>query len=76
MNNANQACTIPGVMQRILINKKQPFSASSAAARCFKRGSSQNKVQGNTSLFGASSLSTNTSFSSFADASTRVKREQ
>jgi len=59
-----------------LINKKQPFSASSAATRCFKRGSSNNKTAGNGSLFGTSSLSTQASFSSFAPASQKVKKEQ
>jgi len=59
-----------------LINKKQPFSASSAAARIFNRANSQNKTAGNGSIYGASSLSTNTSFSSFADASKKAKKEQ
>jgi len=62
-------------MQRVLINKKQPFSASAAASRCFKRGSSQNKTVGQGSIFGASTLSTNTSFSSFAQGSKKVKQE-
>lgn len=76
MQNTTLPSSIPGRTQRILINKKQPFSASSAAQRCFKRGSSQNKTSGNGSIIGASSLSTNTSFSSFAGASQKVKKEQ
>ena len=60
----------------MLINKKPAFSASSAASRCFKRANSHNKTSGYGSSFGASSLSTATSFSSFADASTKSKKEQ
>jgi hypothetical protein len=37
MSNTTMS-SIPGKTQRILINKKQPFSASAAAARVFKRG--------------------------------------
>jgi hypothetical protein len=63
-------------MQRILINKKPTFSASAAAGRCFNRSKSHNKTTGHGSTFGSSSLSTATSFSSFADASRKVKKEQ
>jgi hypothetical protein len=65
--------SIPGKSQRILINKKQPFSASSAASRLFKKNKSQSKTNG--SIYGTSTLSTNTSFSSFAK-STKTNREQ
>lgn len=68
--------SIPGKSQRILINKKQPFSASSAASRIFKRGKSSNKTGSNGSIYGPSSLSTNTSFSSFAGASSKQHKEQ
>jgi hypothetical protein len=74
MSNTTMS-SIPGKSQRILINKKQPFSASSAAARVFKRGTSQNKTGMQGSIYGPSSLSTNTSFSSFAGASSKVHKE-
>lgn len=76
MQHYNQPSSIPGRTQRVLINKKQPFSASSAASRCFKRGTSGNKTVAKGSIFGTSSLSTNTSFSSFGTASTKAKKEQ
>ena len=76
MQHYNKPSSIPGGTQRVLINKKQPFSASAAASRCFKRGTSKNQTASKGSIFGTSTLSTNTSFSSFAGASTRAKKEQ
>ena len=71
MSINSQPASIPGRSQRILINKKQPFSASNVAKRCFQRGKSSNKVGGSGSVTGVSSLSTASSFSSFAKASLR-----
>ena len=76
MSINSQPSSIPGRTQRILINKKQPFSASNAAKRCFQRGKSSNKVGGTGSLTGVSSLSTDASFSSFAKASAKQKNDQ
>ena len=45
------------------------------AKRCFNRGKSSNKVPGQGSLTGVSDLSTNASFSSFANASSKLKKE-
>ena len=75
MSVSSQPPSIPGRTQRILINKKQPFSANNAAKRCFNRGMSSNKVPGQGSLTGVSDLSTNASFSSFANASSKLKKE-
>ena len=74
-SNTTMPPSIPGKSQRILINKKQPFSASTAASRCFKRGGSQNKTGAKGSIYGVSSLSTQSSFSSFSHASMKVQRE-
>jgi len=76
MSNNSQPSSIPGKTQRILINKKTPFSASSNAKRVFNRGNSQNRTGKVGSLSGPSSLSTASTFSSFADASTKLKKEQ
>jgi len=66
MTQSTAPSSIPGKCQRVLINKKQPFSASSAATRCFKRGQSHNKTGQKGSLWGTSALATETSFSSFS----------
>lgn len=65
MSNTTATSSIPGRSQRILINKKQPFSASAAASRCFKRGKT-NENKGKASLNGSSMLDRESSFSSFA----------
>lgn len=75
LSSTTQQSVIPGKTQRILINKKQPFSASAAASRCFNRAGSQNKLS-KSSVFGASSLSTQSSFSSFAKAASTSHKEQ
>ena len=75
MSVNSQPPSIPGRTQRVLINKKQPFSASNAAKRCFQRGRSSNQTGGHGSLTGVSNLSTDASFSSFATASKKMRKE-
>jgi len=67
--------SIPGKSQRILINKKKPFALNSAAQRCFQRGKSSSSASQKGSIFGTSSLSTQSSFSSFAHASGKNKKD-
>ena len=74
MSVNSQPPSIPGRSQRILINKKPPMSGSTAAARrCFNRAKSSNRVVG--SEQGFSAMSTDSSFSSFAHAASKPKKD-